>query len=487
MSREAIEGLKPEMLWQRFYELTQIPRPSKHEAKVVEYLKSLSKKLSLECREDSVGNIVILLPASRGFENAPTVVLQSHVDMVCEKNKGTDIDFNIDPIEILRDGDWIKADGTTLGADNGIGAAAALAVLTDESIQHGPIECLFTVDEETGLTGANNLQPGFISGKILLNLDSEEDGAFYVGCAGGQDTMGEYNIPFEPVPAGLKAYSLMVSGLLGGHSGMDIITGRGNAIKILARALKALSKVSFHISRLEGGSKRNAIAREAEAIVHMAPAEFPRAEEIINRFYADILKEYSSSDPGVKITLTESQEESGTGFESGFTRRIIDVMLAMPHGVISMSPEIEGLVETSTNLATVVLQKDVLRIGTSQRSSLESAKKYIASSVAAVFSLSGANVLTADGYPGWKPDLNSPTLKTAKSIYQESYKAEPLIKAIHAGLECGILGDKYPGLDMISFGPSITGAHSPDERVNIPSVGKFYELLKSILEKLAKQ
>ncbi|GAB4299083.1 MAG: aminoacyl-histidine dipeptidase [Ignavibacteriaceae bacterium] len=486
MTSNLLKGIEPEILWQRFYEITRVPRPSKKERKIVEHMKSFFNQLNIPFKEDEVGNLVASVPASKGYENAPTVVLQGHVDMVCEKNKNKNFDFENDPIELIRDGDWIKADGTTLGSDNGIGVAAALAVITDEQVIHGPIEILLTVDEETGLTGANNLKPGFISGKILINMDSEEDGAFYIGCSGGVDTIAEFKTLYRNLPENNIPYKLNITGLKGGHSGLDINTGRGNAIKILARVMKKLEGLNFLLSEIEGGSLRNAIPREAEAILFMEGNKYDEARSVIDQFRDQISNEFKSSDPDVKISLEETKSDSGKVFPDEFTRKITDSLLAVPNGVIAMSQDIEGLVETSTNLATVNITDGILKIGTSQRSSVDSAKEYIAQSVAAVFRLAGADVSHSDGYPGWKPNLDSNLLKISQTVFKNLFNKEPELKAIHAGLECGILEGKNPGLDMVSFGPTILGAHSPDERVSISTVGRFYQLLKGILKEIAE-
>ncbi|HEX2868104.1 MAG TPA: aminoacyl-histidine dipeptidase [Ignavibacteriales bacterium] len=487
MSKEVIEGLKPEALWQRFYEITQVPRPSKMEGKIREYLRNFARENNLPLKEDEVGNIVISAPASPGYENAKTIVLQGHVDMVCEKNKGTDIDFEKDPLKLERQGDWIKAQGTTLGSDNGIGVAAALAALTDKNLIHGPLEALFTVDEETGLTGANNLQPGFITGKTLLNLDSEEDGAFYVGCSGGLDTQGTFSVDYTDKVEGFNTYSLMVSGLKGGHSGLDINTGRANAIKVMGRVLKALEAAGLMLVHLEGGSKRNAIPREAEATVLIKPSKEKKAFSILRDLESQLQNEFKTSDSGLKVELTRKDEQPAHAMNKKFQKKLINTLLGLPHGVVQMSADIPGLVETSTNLATVNMNDGNLVIGTSQRSSIESAKRYVAQTVESVLDLAGSEISQGDGYPGWKPDMSSEALKASKKIFEVLFNSEPEVKAIHAGLECGILGDKYPGLDMISFGPTIEGAHSPDERVNIPTVERFYELLKGILAEYATQ
>lgn len=486
MSKEAIQGLKPEILWQRFYEISQVPRPSKKEGKIIEHMRKILKELGLEYKEDKVGNIVAKVPASKGFEKAPTVILQGHVDMVCEKNKSTKHDFENDPIKLLKEDGWITADGTTLGSDNGIGVAAGLAVVSDKDAVHGPLEILMTIDEETGLTGANNLEPGFVTGKILLNMDSEEDGAFYVGCAGGQDTLAEFKVEDENTPKDYSAYKLVITGLKGGHSGLDINTGRANAIKLLGRVLNSLQKFEFKIAEMEGGSLRNAIPREAEATIYFNPSNEKEAENIINDMSSKLLNEYKTADGGLKITFDKTDSNHQKIFSKNFNKKIINTLLALPHGVIAMSQDIPDLVETSTNVATINTKDGILKIGTSQRSSIASAKNYIANNVVSIFELAEAKVQTSDGYPGWKPNMDSKTLKTSKIVFKDLFNKEPEIKAIHAGLECGILESKNPGLDMISFGPTIQGAHSPDERVNIETVERFYELLKGILKNLAE-
>jgi len=485
MLESAIQGLTPEILWQRFYEISQIPRPSKKEGKIRDYLRKLIKDMNLTFREDKVGNIVVKVPATKEYEGVPVVVLQGHIDMVGEKNKNIIHDFENDPLKLKKEDGWITADGTTLGSDNGIGIAAALSIITDKNVIHGPLEILFTIDEETGLTGANSLKPGFITGKILLNMDSEEDGAFYVGCAGGIDTVGTFNLEKELVPNNTSAYNLVVSGLKGGHSGLDINLGRGNAIKILTRVLKSLEGLEFYVSKLEGGSKRNAIPREAEALLYISSSEVNKANNLIKELESRIRNELKSSDEKISITFQKSDESSNFVFDTDFSNRIIDTLLALPSGVISMSQDIPDLIETSTNLATITTGEDSIIIGTSQRSSIESAKQYIAQSVLAIFSLADANIEIGNEYPGWKPDMNSQILKTSINVYKNLFNKEPEIKAIHAGLECGILGNKNPGLDMVSFGPTIQGAHSPDEKVNIETVIHFYELLKGILKTLA--
>ncbi len=485
MSANVIDGLEPKLLWKYFYEIAQVPRPSKKEGKIIEHIKKFAEQRNLKYKVDKVGNILISIPASKGLEKSAAVVLQGHIDMVCEKNKGTQHDFDNDPIKLIKEEGWITADGTTLGSDNGIGVAAALAAGTDETMQHGPLEILLTIDEETGLTGANNLQPGFITGKVLLNLDSEEDGAFYVGCSGGIDTQGVFNINWQNAPENKVPYEILITGLKGGHSGLDINTGRANAIKLLARSLKALEGFDYSIARIDGGSKRNAIPREAEAIIFINPADEKNISQTLENSKKDFLNEFNKSDSKLNIEFRKAESNSKKIFSGDFKEKIITTLLALPHGVIAMSQDIPDLVETSTNVATITTGDNELVIGTSQRSSIDSAKKYIAESVSSTLSLAGARVSGSDGYPGWKPNLNSNVLKVSKNVFEKLFAKKPEIKAIHAGLECGILGDKFPGLDMVSFGPTIEGAHSPDERVNIETVGKFYNLLKQILKELS--
>ncbi len=486
MSADVIKELEPKTLWQRFYEISQVPRPSKKEGKIVEHMKNLLDKLNVDYTTDNVGNIVAKIPAAPGYENTPTVILQGHVDMVCEKNKSKQHDFENDPIDLINEDGWITADGTTLGSDNGIGVAAALAVITDNTVKHGPLEILLTVDEETGMTGAGNIEPGFINGKILLNMDSEEEGTFYVGCSGGMDTIAVFKIEYEDAPDNFIPYELMITGLKGGHSGLDIVLGRANAIKLLARALKVLEQFEFQISKVSGGSLRNAIPREAEAVILIKPEDEAKVKKITDDIKSQFLNEYKKTDSDLNLIFKKLDEKPAEVFSKYFKKKIVNTLLAVPHGVIAMSQDIPGLVETSTNLATIAVNDSSLRIDTSQRSSIESAKRYIVSNVKAVFELAGAQVKNSDGYPGWKPNLDSKILKVSKDVYKNLFGKEPEIKAIHAGLETGLLGDKNPGLDMISFGPTITGAHSPDEKVNIETVEKFYELLKGILKRIAE-
>ncbi|MCB0533824.1 MAG: aminoacyl-histidine dipeptidase [Lewinellaceae bacterium] len=485
-SRNAIQGIAPALVWERFYEISQIPRPSKKEEQITAHFEQLFQKLGVPYEKDSVGNLVARVPATKGYEKAPIVVLQGHSDMVCEKNRDTEHDFDKDPIHLVRNGEWIGAKGTTLGADNGIGVAAALALLSDKDAEHGPLEILITIDEETGLTGANKISSKLLKGKYLINLDSEEDGIFYIGCAGGIDTTGTFRVKHAPLPAGkFSAFSLRISGLKGGHSGGDIHLGRANAIKLLARTLEALQPLSPFFTAIQGGSKRNAIPREAELTLVVPELAADQARTIIAQCEQNFKNEFKANDPGVKLVLEPSTMPMFV-YAKSLATKLLQTLLALPHGVIQMSADIEGLVETSTNLATVVSDESLITIGTNQRSSVESAKRYIAGSVSAAFGLAGAHVEQTDGYPGWQPNMDSKLLQICRKVGKAEFGKEPEIKAIHAGLECGILGGKYPGLDMISFGPTITGAHSPDERVHIPAVEKFYDLLKAVLIEIAK-
>lgn len=482
-----VNELEPKILWKHFYGLTQVPRPSKKEEKILAYLKQLLTDLGHTYEQDETGNIVVRKAATPGYESAPTVLIQGHVDMVCEKNKDTQFDFDNDPIAAYVDGDWVTAKGTTLGADNGIGVAAGLAVLESKDLVHPPMEFLFTVDEETGLTGAKGLKPGFLKSDIMLNLDSEEDGALYVGCAGGMDTAGVITMQMSAAPATHEALEIMVSGLKGGHSGLDINTGRGNAIKFLTRVLTSLRKdfPGIAFSSMIGGSKRNAIPREAEVTLYVPKTD---ADAIIAKmagFTETFLNEIRTVEPDLKVAARRVEGNGQIMAEAQFTT-LLNVLQAMPHGVLKMSADIEGLVETSTNLATVTIDGDRLVIGTSQRSSVESEKFDAVAMAEAVLRLAGLEVVMGDGYPGWKPNMDSLALKVVRQSHNELFGKDPEIKAIHAGLECGLIGEVYPKMDMISFGPTIQGAHSPDERLNIPTTGKFWQLVVRTLENVAK-
>jgi dipeptidase D len=476
-------NLKPAGVFRYFAEICQVPRPSKHEEKVIAYLKAFAEKHRLETKSDAAGNLLIRKPATPGMERRKTVILQSHVDMVCEKNNDVRHDFFNDPIETVIDGDWMRAKGTTLGADNGIGVATELALLADNSLVHGPIECLFTVDEETGLTGANALQPGFMTGHILLNLDSEDEGELFIGCAGGVGTTGELTYKEVALPADYFACRVTVKGLKGGHSGGDIHLGLGNANKILNRFLtRAYNKYNLYLCTIDGGNLHNAIAREASAVVAIPDEDKHTLRADLNLFAAEVEAEYTATEPGLQIVL-ESENLPAAAMDKESAHRLLQILYALPHGVYAMSQDIPGLVETSTNLASVKMLPDapVVRIVTSQRSSVESAKRDIACMVRTVFEMGGATATSSDGYPGWKPNPHSEILQIATDAYLRLFGVEPKVMAIHAGLECGLFLAKYPDLDMISFGPTQRGVHSPDERMLIPTVDKFWRHLLDIL------
>ena len=481
---KALNGLKPEKLWNHFEEMCSIPHPSRNEAAIAAYVVEFAKKNNLEYAVDGFGNVLVKKPATKGKENLKTVVMQGHLDMVPEKNSDVKHDFDKDPIQCYADGDWVRAKGTTLGADNGIGGAAALAVLESNDVEHGPIEVLFTLDEETGLNGAQALKPGFSSADILLNLDSEEDGAVYIGCAGGKNTYAKFPYKPENIKAGYETVKISVTGLMGGHSGLDIIQGRGNAVKIMARLLWQLKTgYPFQLVSYNGGSKHNAIPRETFAEIAVDKSNLDAAVKFINELGKTIASEIKSVEKGLKIEAVKSAPAQHA-IESKTAMDLIDAVYAVPHGVIKMSADIEGLVETSTNMGVIVTEKDSVQLITSQRSSVESEKNDIADVVGNVFRMAGAEVTSGDGYPGWAPDINSPVLKVMKNVYSSLYSKEPEVKAIHAGLECGIIKERYPDMDMISFGPTIMGAHSPDERVQISTVEKFWNLLLNVLKNI---
>ncbi len=479
--------LQPKRIWEIFEEICQVPRPSKKEEKILNYLIDFAKNHDLDYKQDRVGNLLITKPGQAGHEKKKTVVLQSHVDMVCEKNSDVEHDFDNDPIVPVVDGEWVKARGTTLGADDGIGMALQLAVLESKDLEHGPLECLFTVDEETGMTGAFGLEPGFLQGKTLLNLDSEDDGELFIGCAGGIDTTATFSYESVNNETDHIAFKLNVSGLKGGHSGDDIHKGRGNANKILNRMLWNCERMfELRLAQIDGGNLRNAIAREAFAIVTI-PKRFQKDfETTIQEFTHDIREELQTNDPDVKITLHETaMPECLVDYST--QSRLLGALYACPHGVMGMSPDIPDLVETSTNLASVKMTSKEITISTSQRSSVESLKKDIADMVSSVFQLAGARVKHGDGYPGWTPNVKSEILFITQTQYKNLFKEDPKVLAIHAGLECGLIGEKYPGMDMISYGPTMRGAHSPDEKVLIPTVEKFWDLTLAVLKNIPEE
>lgn len=481
-----IKDLQPQVVFSIFDEITKVPRPSKKEEKIRQYLLDFAKKHGLAVKTDKVGNVVMSKPATPGHENAPTVIMQGHMDMVCESND-KHFDFENSPIPVEIDGDWVRTKGTTLGADNGIGMAASLAALTDDSFEHGPLEALFTVDEETGMTGANNLGEDMISGSILLNLDSEDDAEIFVGCAGGVDTQAFFTYKRSFAPKDFLYFKINIEGLNGGHSGGDIHLGRANANKLLARFLFNLStKHDVVVSEIDGGNLRNAIPRASHAVIGVHTSKKEVVRTMLNNYIADLENEYKGLEPNLKVTM-ESVDTPDFTIDEATSLNLIRAIYSAPHGVISMSRELEGLVETSTNLASVKMMADnKIVVTTSQRSSVESRKWDIANQVEALFLLAGAEVTHGEGYPGWEPNMESPIMKITRDAYKELFDVTPAIKAIHAGLECGLFLTKYPHLDMVSFGPTLRDVHSPSERMYIPAVERFWAHLKRTLEKVAE-
>jgi len=481
------EHLYPELLWFYFEEICKIPRPSKKEGQIIKYLLEFATKFGLGSKKDHIGNVLIKKPATVGFENKPAIVLQSHLDMVCEKNEYTKFDFEQDPIQPYIENNWVKAWGTTLGADDGIGIAAQLAILASKDIQHGKLECLFTVDEETGLAGAFGLEAGFFEGKTLLNLDSEDEGIVFIGCAGGMDSTATLKICTNKIEKNQEVIRIEVSGLNGGHSGDDINKGFGNSVKIISRIVGNLSKYSnLSLINIEGGNLRNAIPREAFCEIAAYPNAIKKIEEKFELISNEIKSEYQKTEKNLKLLFIKKLQVPFTKMlDKKSNSDVINILNSLPHGVEGMSHEIDGLVETSTNLASVKrIDENTFEIGTSQRSSSDSLKLDIANKVASVFKLGGASIRQSTGYPGWKPNPASSILKVAINSYEELIHTKPFITAIHAGLECGLFLEKFPGLDMISFGPTIRGAHSPDEKLEIESVEKFWKFLTNILIKI---
>ncbi len=476
-----LQGLEPAAVWKFFGELAAIPRASKKEGKARQWVLDHAKRLGLDATSDGVGNIVVRKPARPGREAAPVTALQGHLDMVCEKNEGTPHDFDNDPIGILRDGDWLKADGTTLGADNGVGVSAALAVMESKDIVHGPLEFVFTIDEETGLTGAAEFPSGLLQAKFFLNLDGEEQDTVCIGCAGGLNTLARRKVAMQPATAP-SAWRVKVAGLKGGHSGIDIHLGRGNAIRILGRVLRsALDGSQAEIAEVRGGSKRNVIPREASAILVTSRAD--ELKKLVARVEAEARTELGSFDPGLQITL-EPAEPAAQAVASADATAIATLLTGLPHGVLQMSPDVPGLVQTSTNLATVTVAGGEAEITSSQRSPLESSKQAAARMVADLCRMAGFEVEHVGGYPGWKPEPNSDLVKKVQEVHQTLFRKPTELIAVHAGLECGVIGEKYPGIQMVAFGPQIVDPHSPNERVQISSVEPFWKYLRAILESL---
>jgi dipeptidase D len=474
-----IIDLEPTQLWKHFDALRQIPRCSKNEKAAGEYIKEFAKNGGYHYQQDEAGNIVVQVPATQGHDNKPGIVLQGHLDMVCEKNSDKSFDFEKDAIQAQIDGDWVTADGTTLGADNGIGLAASLAVAEDNTAIHGPLELLFTTDEETGLNGANALKSDFLKGRILINLDSEEEGTFFIGCAGGGDS--QIKLSVRRSPSSHQAFRIVLKGLRGGHSGIDIHTGRGNAIQLLARMLLELD-IKYQLVSLEGGSKHNAIPREAFAVMHCDQDDLLKSG--LNERFEQIKFEYKAVEKEMVLSIKATQPAMNP-MQKPDQDRFLNLLVGLPHGVIAMSQEIPGLVETSNNLAIAKNAEAELMIYTSSRSSILSALEATRKKIQAIADLAGADTEHLQGYPAWTPNLNSSILKTMKTIHKHVTGKEAKVEAIHAGLECGIIGEKFDGMDMISFGPDLRNPHSPDERVHIASVGRFYNLLKETLNAFA--
>ncbi len=478
-------ALEPQAIWQYFYEITQVPRPSGKEQKIIAYLKGFAEKYKLELKQDKTGNILIKKPATAEKEDSPIVILQSHIDMVCEKNTDTVFDFDHDPLKVYVKDGWVGAEGTTLGGDDGIGMAAALALLASDDIPHPSLECLFTVEEETGLTGAFGLEEGFMEGSVLLNLDSEDDGEVYVGCAGGVDTLIEFDYKAETAPTSYEAIKVTVNGLSGGHSGGDIHLNRGNANQILAGFLaEEASKYDMRLARFDGGNLRNAIPREAYAIVLVAATQEMDFMKNMTAYYEAAKARYAVSDPHLMIT-SEAVDRPTEVMDANTQQRLLNAINSCPNGVIGMSQAIDGLVETSTNLASVKMNTpDIIKIVSSQRSSSEQEKKAIAARIKENFESQGARTTHSDGYPGWSPNLDSNVLKVSKAAFNTLHNEDPKVLAIHAGLECGLFLEKYPHLDMVSIGPTIRDAHSPDERMEIIAVERFWNWLIEILKNI---
>jgi dipeptidase D len=479
----ALKDLEPQVLWKHFDALAATPRASTREAAARNYVMALASKLSLESKLDAAGNLVVRKPARLGRESAPMALLQGHLDMVCEKNEGTPHNFDTDPIKVVRDGDWLRADGTTLGSDNGVGVAAALAVMESTDIAHGPLEFVFTVDEETGLTGAAEFPGGLLKSKYFLNLDNEETGTLCIGCSGGVKTTGRRKVAFTPA-TGDSAWRIKVFGLKGGHSGVDIHQGRGNALRILGATLQRIvATLPVEIAAINGGSAQNAIPREAAAVVVLDAARADELASLLSACEAEWKADLGGFDPELQITA-ETASLSESVLDKADAKRIIEVLVTAPHGVMAMSPDVPGLVQNSTNLAIVSVNGDVAEIITSQRSAIEASKHAVAQMVATVLRMAGFDVEHAGSYPGWKPEPASEIVQKLQSVHEQLFGNPAKLIAMHAGLECGVIGEKYPGMQMASFGPTIVDPHSPNERVKISTVHSFWEFLKSVLEKI---
>ena len=479
-----VSSLEPVALWSQFEKLNAVPRPSKKEERIRQFMVDFGNSLGLETLVDKIGNVIIKKPASAGMENRKTVILQSHLDMVHQKNSDRVFDFETQGIEMIVEGDWVRANDTTLGADNGIGVAAIMAVLQSTDIQHPAIEAFFTIDEETGMTGAMQMDGSMFNGQILLNLDTEDDDELSIGCAGGIDTNTTYSYSESEIKSASKTIQISIRGLLGGHSGMDIDKGRGNANKWMARILWTLAqKMEIQLISFDGGSLRNAIPREATAVVSVSNENFEQFEHEMKGLIAIFTDEYKSIEPAISIQFQAIESESKAVSSEDF-KRIIALLCSVPNGVFRMSPDIDGLVEASSSLARVIISNGIFTTQSLQRSSVESTKAEIAMTIRCAFENAGCDVVQGGEYPGWKPDPNSAILRVMENLYHEMFKEAPKVKACHAGLECGILGKHLPGVDMISFGPNIRAAHSPDEKVQISSVQKFWKYYLETLKQI---
>lgn len=475
--------LMPEAIWRYFQEISQIPRESGNEGRIREYLITTAKKHSLEHKTDTAGNVLVIKPGTAGSE---TVILQAHMDMVCEKKPETAHDFNTDPIRLVEDDGWIRAEGTTLGADDGIGMAAMLALMEAPSLEHPNLELLFTVEEETGLTGASMLRQVFITGKTLINLDSEDDGIFYIGCAGGRNTDITLECTLTDPPAGYVPVSITVTGLSGGHSGIDINKGRGNAIKLVNRFIKGTIKsVPFHLASIEGGSRHNVIPRDARAVVYLDEQTLPVLKNAASRWNSIFVQELEGIDEQVKITVLPDPSAPQRVIVSEDVARILEMISILPHGVLSMNESRDNLVITSTNLAVCSMDGSVLKVKTNQRSIYTTSIEDASDMVQSIGRIIGACVTPCEDYPAWRPDFNSRILSKAIPVFESLFGKPPLVKVIHAGLECGVIGEKIPDMDMISIGPTVEHAHSPSERVNIETVGRMWEFITSLLANLS--
>lgn len=480
--------LYPKDLWENFDNICAIPHPSKHEEKLVAWMMNWAKEHDIECTKDKIGNLIFRKPATKGMENRVPVILQAHVDMVPQANASTKHNFETDPIKprVCEDG-WVRATGTTLGADNGIGGAAALAVLASKDVAHGPLEVLLTIDEETGMTGAFGLKKGELKGEILINLDSETEGELYVGCAGGLDGVITMNYRQTAVPAGMKGCQIVITGLNGGHSGMDIILGRANANKLMTRILTAATeKCGIRLASFVGGNLRNAIPREAVAVVAVPEANEKALTKLVNAMGKTLKSEFAGTEPGLTIKA-KAIDAPAKVMPEAIQGKLLDMVFALPNGVLRMSDSMPGLVETSNNLAIVKAENGHIEVSSLMRSSVDSAKEAVGQRMTAIARLAGAEISLEGAYPGWKPNLESPILNTAKKVYKDKFKKEPAFMAIHAGLECALFSVNYPNWDMISFGPTIMHPHSPDERVNIESVGKFWDFIVALLKNIPKK